>query len=79
MHNYICLARFTYTFEYAVLKLLLQREGLRFYFENETLVNIAPFYSNALGGIALKVHPEDVGVATQILTDFKNQSPLKKV
>lgn len=79
MKNFICLQRYTYPFEYAVLKLLLEQADLRFYFENETLVTIAPFYSNALGGIALKVHPEDLQEATKILTDFSNPSPLKKV
>ena len=79
MQNFITLATFTYPFEYAVLKLLLEKEAIRFFFQNETLVGLVPFYSNALGGIFLKVHPEDYPEALKILQAFQNDNHLKIV
>ncbi|WP_121666087.1 putative signal transducing protein [Mesonia aquimarina] len=79
MQNFITLATFTYPFEYAVLKLLLEKEAIRFFFQNETLVGLVPFYSNALGGIFLKVHPEDYSQALKILQAFENDNHLKIV
>lgn len=79
MTAYIKIAVFTYPYEFAVLKLLLEKEGLRFFFQNETVIGIVPFYSNAMGGIFLKVHPEDVSEAKEILQDFKNGANLDVV
>lgn len=70
MTEFIKIAVFTYPHEFVVLKLLLENEDLRFFFQNETVIAIVPFYSNALGGIFLKVHPEDVGQAEEILKNF---------
>ncbi|MFD0863185.1 DUF2007 domain-containing protein [Sungkyunkwania multivorans] len=74
MKNFVVIATYTYPFEYAVLKTLLASEDIRFIFENETMVQVSPFYSNALGGIHLKVHPNDVAAAMAIIdrlnTDF---------
>lgn len=58
MQNYIPIARFTYQHEYSVLKHLLEEAAIPFFFKNETMVSITPFYSNALGGIELLVHPD---------------------
>ncbi len=57
MIDYISIARFTYPYEYSVLKHLLLEAEIPFFFKNETMVGITPFYSNALGGIELVVHP----------------------
>lgn len=74
MTNYIKIAAFTYPHEYAVLKLVLEQNEIRFFFQNETVIGVVPFYSNALGGIFLKVHPDNVEEAKRILTDFKSTS-----
>lgn len=80
MKDFITLTVFTYPHEYSVLKLLLDREEIQYYFENETMVGVFPFYSNALGGILLKVHRLDIERAKKILESFyNNPSPLKIV
>jgi len=71
MTNFIKIAAFTYPHEYAVLKLILEQQEIRFFFQNETVIGIIPFYSNAMGGIFLKVHPEDKEKAKNILKEFK--------
>lgn len=73
MLNYVKIAAFTFQYEYAVLRHLLEQEEIRFFFQNETAMGIMPFHHNALGGIYLKVHPEDVKKAEDILDNFKNQ------
>ena len=80
MKDFITLAVYTYPHEYTILKLLLQQENIQHYFQNETMVGVFPFYSNALGGINLKVHPGDLERAREILDGFNNHSsPLKIV
>lgn len=58
MKKFIFIATYTYTHEYSVLKTILIEENIPFYFENETMVDISPFYSNAIGGIKLYVHKD---------------------
>jgi hypothetical protein len=76
MNRFIQLAVFTYPHEYSVLKLLLEKEHIRFFFQNETVIGVVPFYSNALGGIFLKVHPDDLLQAKQILEDYNFENHL---
>lgn len=76
MIGYIKIAAFTYPSQYAVLKLVLEQEEIRFYFENETIISVLPFHSNAMGGIFLKVHPDDVNRAKEILSNFNSPSNL---
>lgn len=79
MNNFVTLATFTYPHEYAVLKLLLEQKHVRFYFQNETIIGLVPFHSNAFGGIFLKVHPEDVECAQKIMDRFDKKPHLKIV
>ena len=80
MKDFVTLAIFTYPHEYSILKLLLDQEGIQHFFQNETMVGVFPFYSNALGGIHLKVHQMDKERAQEILDSFNNNSsPLKIV
>lgn len=80
MIDFVKIAVFTYPYEYAILKLALERNNIRFFFQNETAIGIIPFYSNAMGGIFLKVHPNDVEMAKSILNDFDPEDhPLKIV
>jgi hypothetical protein len=76
MTNYIKIATYTYAYEYSVIKHLLELEHVRFMFQNETALGVLPFYANAIGGIVLKVHPEDVKVALEILERHRSQSNL---
>jgi hypothetical protein len=80
MKDFITLAIFTYPHEFAVLKLLLDKANINHFFKNETMVGVFPFYSNALGGVHLKVHPADISRAKEILDSFnETSSPLKIV
>jgi len=76
MENFQTIAIFTYPSEYAVLRLLLEQEEIRHVFQNETMIGVLPFHSNAFGGIRLKVHPEDIDRAREILSGFNQASDL---
>ncbi|WP_109098864.1 hypothetical protein [Aquimarina sp. AU58] len=79
MKDFITIKTYTYPFEYAILKLLLDQEGISYFFENETMVGVFPFYSNALGGINLKVHQRDKNKVLQIISDLNTNSHLRIV
>ncbi|WP_103865100.1 hypothetical protein [Aquimarina sp. I32.4] len=79
MKNFITISTYTYPFEYAILKLLLDQEGISYFFENETMIGVFPFYSNALGGINLKVHQKDKNKVLEIINDLDTNSHLRIV
>lgn len=70
MKDFITIAIFNLPSEIAVLKSILENEGIQYYFENETIVSIDPFASIAYGGIKLKVHQNDVEVVQRILDNL---------
>jgi hypothetical protein len=70
MEEFQTIAIFNYTHEIVVLKHRLDQEEIQYYFENETMSSIAPFYSNALGGIKLKIHPNDFERVQNILDEL---------
>ena len=72
MEEFETIAIFNYTHEIVVLKHRLDQEEIQYYFENETMSSIAPFYSNALGGIKLKVHLNDFQNVQNILDELNN-------
>lgn len=72
MKEFITVAIFNLPTEIAVLKSILENEGISYYFENETIVSIDPFASFAYGGIKLKVHPNDVELVQEILDNLDN-------
>ena len=74
MNDYRNIAIFTFPSEYTVLRHLLEQAQLRFVFQNETMISVLPFHSNAFGGIRLLVHKEDVEEATKILDNLNNPS-----
>ena len=76
MEHFTTIARFTYPSDYAVLKLLLQRDEIRYVFLNETVINILPFHSNAFGGIRLQVHNDDIDKAKEIINKLDDNSHL---
>jgi len=77
MESFKTIAIFNYQHETVVLKHLLEQEGIPYFFENEMTLSVMPFYSNALGGIKLKVHPNDFDQVQEILDNLNN--PLKIV
>lgn len=77
MTDFITAAVFNYPHEITILKHLLAEAELSFYFENETVNHIAP--AMALGGIKLKVHPEDLETVKEILEKFNERNNLKIV
>ena len=80
MLNFVTVATFTYSYEYAVLRVVLDHKGIKHVFENDMMLSVFPFYSNAIGGISLKVHQNDVELTKQILNDFySKQSNLRIV
>lgn len=79
MNDLITIAVFDYPHEITVLKHLLEQAEIPHYFENEIMMNIAPMYSQALGGIKLKVYPEDVETVRGILKKLKDDSNLRIV
>jgi hypothetical protein len=76
MKNYKLIAVFTYPSEYTVLQHLLQQQGVRYLFQNETMVSVLPFHSNAVGGIRLLVHIDDITKTTEIINNLNNPSQL---
>ncbi|MCM5662266.1 DUF2007 domain-containing protein [Galbibacter mesophilus] len=80
MKNFVLVATYTYSHEYMVLKFLLKDEDIPFFFENETMIGISPFYSNAIGGIKLYVHKEYANYVKEVIKDLdKPDSHLKIV
>jgi len=77
MGSFKTIAIFNYQHETVVLKHLLEQDGIPYFFENEMTLSVMPFYSNALGGIKLKVHPNDFDQVQEILDNLNN--PLKIV
>ncbi|MFC5047776.1 DUF2007 domain-containing protein [Aquimarina hainanensis] len=79
MKDYVIIATFTFQHEYTVLKLLLDREGIDYFFENEITNSVLPFHTNLIAGINLKVHRRDQEKAEQIIRDFNTNSHLRIV
>ncbi|TDW50223.1 putative signal transducing protein [Flavobacterium sp. 270] len=77
MESFKTIARFYYDHETVILKHLLEQEGIPYFFENEMTLSVVPMYSAALGGIKLKVHPNDFEQVQEILDNLNN--PLKIV
>ena len=51
MQDFKTIAIFTYPSEYAVLRLLLEHHEIRHVFQNETMISVLPFHSNAVYNI----------------------------
>ncbi|QSW91331.1 MULTISPECIES: DUF2007 domain-containing protein [Flavobacterium] len=77
MESFKTIAVFNYLHETVVLKHLLEQEEIPYFFENEMTLSVVPLYSTALGGIKLKVHPNDFEQVQEILDNLNN--PLKIV
>lgn len=71
MESFEVIAIFNFTHEIIVVKHRLEQEGIAYFFENEATLGIVPFYNTALGGIKLKVHPNDFENVRLILEELK--------
>ncbi len=71
MEAFETIAIFNFSHEIVVLKHRLEQEGIAYFFENEATLGIVPFYNTALGGIKLKVHPNDFENVRLILEELK--------
>jgi hypothetical protein len=72
MEDFITIAVFSYPHEITILKHRLNLEGISYYFENENAISVVPMYSIALGGIKLKIHPNDSETVRGILDELEN-------
>jgi len=79
MEGFITIAVFDYPHEIEILKHLLDQEGVAYYFENEAMLSVVPMYSIALGGIKLKIHPNDAETVKLILDKLNDNSDLRIV
>ena len=79
MESFITIAVFNYTHEITILKHRLDLEGIHYYFENEATAAAIPMSSVALGGIKLKIHPNDMETVKAILEELNGNSDLKIV
>jgi len=73
MKDFETIAIFNFSYEIVILKHILDQEEIPYFFENETMLAVAPFYSAALGGIKLKVHPNDFETVQEILDNLNNR------
>jgi hypothetical protein len=71
MKAFEVIAIFNFTHEIIIIKHRLEQEGIAYFFENEATLGIVPFYNTALGGIKLKVHPNDFEKVRLILEELK--------
>ena len=79
MERFITIAVFDYIHEIEILKHRLDQEGLQYFFENEIMSSFAPMYSTALGGIKLKIHPNDIKTVKSILHEMRYDNNLRIV
>jgi hypothetical protein len=79
MEKFITVAIFDYIHEIQILKHRLDQQDLNYFFENEIMSSFAPMYSNALGGIKLKIHPNDFETVKTILQEMKYDNNLRIV
>lgn len=79
MEGFVVAAVFTYPHEFAVLKHILEQRNISFFFENETMISVLPFHSNAIGGIRLKVHHNDLDEVQDIIKQLKDKNDHLKI
>ena len=77
--NWVTLTSFTYESEMLILLSKLEAEGIRYVTPNRTFISVRPMLSNAVGGIKVMVHRDDMPEALEILKNFENISRVKPV
>lgn len=79
MENFITIAVFDYSYEIELLKHRLDHEEIRYYIENDSHSSIVPMFSWSMGGIRLKVHPNDQNAVQRIIDELKGGHHLRIV
>ncbi|GER58640.1 hypothetical protein ULMA_07480 [Patiriisocius marinus] len=79
MKDFKTIAIFTFQSEYTVLQHLLEQANLRYVFQNEMMISVLQFHSNAVGGIRLRVHINDIEKAKIIINSLEDNSHLSVV
>lgn len=69
MNKFITIKTFTYSSEAVILKGRLESEEIACFVKDDTFSQIAPLYSNAIGGVKLQVKEEDIPAAIAILKE----------
>ena len=72
MSKFQQIATYQYSSEAYLIKGKLESEGIEVFLQNENTINTDPLLSNALGGVRVIVHSEDVLKSRQILEAMKN-------
>nr|WP_294777347.1 DUF2007 domain-containing protein [uncultured Flavobacterium sp.] len=72
MTEFVTIATFNFAHEITILKTILDKENIPYWFQNENLVAVDPMASLAYGGIQLKVHPNDIQKVQTILDNLNN-------
>jgi len=76
--NFITVLTVTYPHEIAVIRGVLEAEGIICFVKDELTVQVHPFISNAIGGVKLQVLERDLDQALEILkeTGYINEEDL---
>lgn len=69
--NYTILATFPYSTEAQITKTKLEAEGIRVMLLDEKTVDSDPLISQAIGGVKLLVHNDNVAEATKIYNQIR--------
>ena len=72
--QFITIATYNDSYEANLMRSKLLSMNVECILADENVVNVQPFYSNAVGGIKLKVREQDEAMALEILEE-KNQPP----
>ena len=81
--TFITVLTVTYAYEVAVIRGRLESEGITCFVQDELIVQVNPFYSNAIGGVKLQVLSSDLSRAIEILKEVgyikeENSAPLEE-
>lgn len=63
----VTIQTYTYPHELAIVRGLLDSEGIETFVRDEMTAQVNPFYTNAIGGIKLQVAEEDAQKALEIM------------
>jgi DNA-directed RNA polymerase subunit RPC12/RpoP len=67
--KFITVLTFTFAHEAAIIRGRLESEGISCFMQDELTTQVAPFYSNAIGGVKLQVKESDLNQAIEILKE----------
>ena len=76
--KFVCVAVFPFIHESLILRALLEAEGIEYFAENENVISVQPFYSNAVGGIRIQVLEDQAERALEIVAEMKRNEGLSE-